>query len=279
MAARGKLVESRIENKHPELIEMVRTYNNEALQGRNFLSNKLKEIAKGSNILEVGGGSLALAVQLASEGYEVTVIEPVGAGFQPLHFILSEYLKISNESDFPMKFFDTDLESFSSNQVFSMAFSINVFEHVENIETAISHLSKLKWKSFYIYCPNYDFPFEPHFNKFLYRRRNSAFYLPFNKIKNSSKNSNQDLYSSINFITYKHLKRVCLDNMLTLIPNKRVSLDLIERNSIDCCLRERHQFLAKVATFLNRTRLHHFLRFLPLSVSPLIDVKLINLRI
>jgi 2-polyprenyl-3-methyl-5-hydroxy-6-metoxy-1,4-benzoquinol methylase len=81
MTRRGKLAEGLILSERPELIDLFFTYQNEAIAARKFLDSNLNKLNSGAQILEVGGGILALAVQLASEGFMVTTVEPVGEGF------------------------------------------------------------------------------------------------------------------------------------------------------------------------------------------------------
>jgi hypothetical protein len=35
-----------------------------------------------------------------------------------------------------------------------------------------------KGSKYRFFCPNYDFPYEPHFGKMLWKRKRGSFYLP-----------------------------------------------------------------------------------------------------
>ena len=56
MTHRGKIAESLIALKRPELIDLFLTYQNEAMAARKFLESSLIELDSGAEILEVGGG-------------------------------------------------------------------------------------------------------------------------------------------------------------------------------------------------------------------------------
>ena len=94
MTRRGKIAENMIALERPELIDLFLIYQNEAVAARKFLESSLIELDSGAEVLEVGGGILALAIQLASEGFKVTSVEPVGEGFSGCSFIMSIFSKI-----------------------------------------------------------------------------------------------------------------------------------------------------------------------------------------
>ena len=64
-----------------------------------------------------------------------------------------------------MKLFHGDFNEFNQEKDFDLIYSFNVFEHLKNqnkyIDT-MNNLLSLNGKSL-IFCPNYDFPYEPHF--------------------------------------------------------------------------------------------------------------------
>jgi SAM-dependent methyltransferase len=62
----------------------------------------------------------------------------------------------------------TTLEKFTTDAKFDFIFSMNVLEHTDDIKqhiTSCMNLLKDDHSLLFIQCPNYTFPFEPHFYK------------------------------------------------------------------------------------------------------------------
>src|SRR3546814_21121737 len=61
---------------------------------------------------------------------------------------------------------DIAAEALAECDSFDFAFSINVMEHVNDVEQVIINVfNSLKENAYYDFtCPNYLFPYEPHFN-------------------------------------------------------------------------------------------------------------------
>ena len=117
---------------------------------------------KNKKILEVGGGIHLLTRYIHDLGYDITSIEPGGFA----EYIDNLRVKLIDKTD--LKIFTTSLEKFQTKQKFDFIFSMNVLEHTDNIEEHIRCCIKLLKdvnSILFIQCPNYAFPFEPHFYK------------------------------------------------------------------------------------------------------------------
>jgi hypothetical protein len=101
MIRRGKIAKDLIALERPELADLFLTYQNEAVAARKLRESSLIELDSGAEILEVGGGVLALAIQLASEGFKVTTVEPVGEGFSGISFMMTIFLEITETQSTP----------------------------------------------------------------------------------------------------------------------------------------------------------------------------------
>ena len=127
-----------------------------------------KNLNKKHKILEIGGGLHFLSNYLSFLGHSVTSIEPGGFGSY-IDIMRKKTLEISKDK---FEIITSDLENFSEknpNNLFDFIFSINVLEHVKDIKIHLKKsISLLKDKDsrMYVRCPNYLFPFEPHFYKF-----------------------------------------------------------------------------------------------------------------
>ena len=67
--------------RFPKLLDQFDLYAREAAFGRELIDADLRRVPSGAAVLEVGAGSLLLAVGLAVEGFRVAAIEPTDAGF------------------------------------------------------------------------------------------------------------------------------------------------------------------------------------------------------
>ena len=279
MLARSDALESLISLKFPDLVKSARTYNNEAIQARRLLANDIASLPKGARVLEVGAGSLALSLQLASEGFAVTAVEPVGSGFSPMRIFIEEYLHMAGDMGMNIDFHDSKIEDFNSSERYDYGFCINVLEHVNDPARVINHVMSLDITKFRIYFPNYNFPYEPHFGKFLWERKNGAFYLPLSRAKNSNLVDEHGMYNSINYVTYKKVMSICSDSGINAILNKNVNEELLRRALNDPILESRHRMLANFAKVFNKLHLAKVFKILPLRVSPLIDITLARPRL
>jgi len=129
-----------------------------------------------------------------------------------------------------------------------------------------------------ILCPNYDFPYEPHFSRFIFRRKNGAF---FGTYKNLTKAENIDigtleLYESLNFISYKKLLSYLVANNIRYETNKIVFYEIILRSLNDPMLANRHKMLYRLVILLNTFKLIKLIKLFPFRFAPVIDIKLIK---
>ena len=161
-------------------------------------------------ILEVGGG-IHLLTSFLSQNYNVTSIEP--GGFTGFTDELRS--KIINKNK--LNVHTTTLENLNTKDKFDFIFSMNVLEHTQDIsshlETCVKYL-KDKNSVIFMQCPNYSFPFEPHFYEFFvpffpkftfkYLRKKSL-------IKQLGKEKYNNILNNLNFdCTYFKLKRLNL---------------------------------------------------------------------
>ena len=156
-----------------------------------------------SKILEVGGG-IHLLTNYLKKFYDVTSVEPgsYADGYaNNIDVLREQILKFDNS-----KIYTTKLENFSTNEKFDFIFSMNVLEHTDDIQKHIHCCTKLlrnKDSILYIECPNYSFPYEPHFREF---------FIPnfpkftFNKIKKKKlikKFGEQKYYNILKSLNFK----------------------------------------------------------------------------
>jgi len=115
-----------------------------------------------SSVLEVGSGPGILINEFKTFFPKISFegIDPNINGFHKLKRV-SEKLK----KDYNIKILDSNVEKYRENKKFDLIFSVNVFEHVSDQSLYLSNTQEALKKNGFniILCPNYDFPYEPHF--------------------------------------------------------------------------------------------------------------------
>jgi SAM-dependent methyltransferase len=282
MIRRGKIAECLIAAERPELIDLFLTYQNEAIAAREFLESNLSKLNSGAQILEVGGGILALAVQLASEGFTVTTVEPVGEGFTGISYIMKVFSEIAQSENLKFNLIESPIEDFECDHKFDFIFSINVMEHLKDPYSVLIQMSSaLEFGGKYrFFCPNYDFPYEPHFGKWIFSRKNTAFHLK-PKIANESKIDLIDsngLYLSINYLTQRKIKSFLTKHKLVFQSNTNAFYEILIRSLRDSGLQERHRVLYKTVLIINQIGLLRLARLFPVNFQPIIDMTILKVK-
>lgn len=278
MISRSKIIEEIIRTEKPDLLEAFYTYENESRFARKLIDNNLQNLSKDSELMEVGAGSLSLATQLASEGYKITAIEPAARGFSTIEYILQKYLEQAKNENISFIFINKEVEFCDFDHRFEFIYSINVMEHLGDPYKVIIDLCQNLTNSgkYQFYCPNYSFPYEPHFKKFIFRYKNGNFFLTKQRVKNIiSKNPNhEDILNSLNYITYTKIFESVKNSDLLLVPNKFTIKNLINRAIDDQLLSARHSVLSKIVKLFSRVKLIKILNFIPVEYAPVIDAEI-----
>jgi 2-polyprenyl-3-methyl-5-hydroxy-6-metoxy-1,4-benzoquinol methylase len=278
MVRRGMTVENLVLLERPELHPLFSTYQNEALEARKLLDSNLNKMGPDSEILEVGGGILALTIQLASEGFRVTTVEPVGEGFSNITYLMNMYLRVAEEENINFSFIDSFIEDSQFPNKFDFIFSINVMEHLKNPYSVVVHLMKYLNYSGKIrfFCPNYDFPYEPHFQKWLVTRSNKAFYLPISRAQSKLLDASEwaSVHGSLNFLTLSKLDKFFAHANIKYECNKNALQNLLLRGITDAQLRNRHKLLTFGVMIVVKFRMIKFLNLLPKKFWPVIDIEI-----
>ena len=192
-------------------IKDIKEYYDNAKADAIFCYNTIsKFLNSDKKILEVGGG-IHLLTSFLNLKFDVTSVEP--GGFTGFTDELRN--KIINKNK--LNVHTTTLENFSTNEKFDFIFSMNVLEHAQDISSHLKTCLKLlkdENSVVFIQCPNYSFPFEPHFYEFFLP------FLPkftFEKIKKDrlilqlGKSKYYNIINNLNFeCTYKNIKKTRL---------------------------------------------------------------------
>ena len=123
------------------------------------------------------------------------------------------------------------------------------------------------------FCPNYDFPYEPHFGKWMFLRRNGAFYLSASRasISNVGQTDSSGLYRSINFLTERKIRIFLIQNNLRYEVDQNAFYSVLNRSLFDTELQNRHTRLYRIVLTIQKFNLLHTARYFPKRFQPVID--------
>jgi len=269
-------IRQHVEEKSPELLPLLDVYLDEARFGRRYIANNLAALAKGATVLEVGAGSLLLSCQLVREGFSVVALEPLGNGFthfEKLRCLILERAKISNCMP---ELLDQRVEEFSEKDCFDFVFSINVMEHVDDVKAAMINVAtSLRVGSSYRFtCPNYLFPYEPHFNIPTVYSKKITEKLFSNKIsRNNELPDPKGTWKSLNWITVAQIKKIVSQMPeLEVRFSRKLLASTLQRMETDKRFASRRPPWVRFLILKSlKLRVHHLVGLIPAEVQPIID--------
>ena len=226
-----------------------------------------KYLDKDKKILEVGSG-IHLLTSFLHQDYDITSIEPGGfTGF-------TDELRNKILDQHKLKVHTTTVENFTTDSKFDFIFSMNVLEHTDDIKQHIiscMNLLKDEHSLLFIQCPNYTFPFEPHFYKwFIPFFPNFTFATMRRKklMKELGKDRYENILNNLNFdCTFFKIKK--LNFSIKFIHPLR---DIFNRIDQDSVFRERLlknllvRICYRIIIFLRIKKIITY--FFPISLTP-----------
>jgi SAM-dependent methyltransferase len=269
-------IRSHVDAHAPEIRPLFDTMAAEARFAHDWLSDDLARLPAGAALLEVGGGVFLLSCQLAAEGFDITAIEPTGEGFgefKQLGDIVLE-LAAAKPTIAPCK-----AEDFISEKAFDFAFSLNVMEHIDLPDEAIERVSDVlkPGASYRFLCPNYLFPYEPHFNiPTLFTKKLTRRLMRHRIEGNTYLDDPNGLWRSLNWITVPKVKRFAAkDATLTSHFNRAMLVWMLERALKDKEFAGRRaKWMVTAIRTAVTLRLHHLAGYVPAVLQPIMDVRL-----
>ena len=260
----------------PKLLPLFEAYASEAAFGRRYLAEELCRLEPGACVLEVGAGSMLLSCQLVREGYRVTALEPIGSGFSHFDKMREIIMEQARSEGCLPEVLSIPGEALDVRQAYDLAFSVNVMEHVDHVEKVISNVSaSLKPGATYRFtCPNYLFPYEPHFGiPTLFSKRLTEKVMKKSIFNDIRMNDAEGLWKSLNWITVPQIRR-----HMRHVADCSVRFDgallaaTLERVLSDPAFFARHsQVIRTVAAGVVGLRIHRLLARFPAACQPMID--------
>jgi len=214
----------------------------EARQTLSLLENL--ELPENGSVLEVGAGMGIASTALSFFGFQVTSLEPGGVGFE-INKSTSEHISMTVGTKVTLVADSAEEVKFIKGTKFDLIISNNVLEHVQNVEKSlINLLGYLSPSGVMVHsCPNYTFPFEPHFGIPL---------VPFCPIRTSvflsSRIRKSGVWKSLNFVTARQVRRIFSRSDFVVQFKKGTMLKSIVRLNDDAEFNSRHAVLGRIAS-------------------------------
>lgn len=229
----------------------------------------------GLRCLEVGSGSGMLLARLGDRfpQHSWEGIEPLGQGFSRFGSSLDLV-----ESKFALKIHHTTFEDFETTERFDFIFSLNVVEHVDSWRDCLAKMHALLRPGGVaaVLCPNYSFPYEPHYalpvilTKDLTRRvfrRSIARY--------DAKNDTGELWTSLNFIKKRTVIAFCRERGIPLSFDETIMTRMVDKLWTDDAFAARQRVLGAPAKLLHRLGVTRLVEAFPLNLlSPYVKILL-----
>lgn len=272
-------MQAHVAQQAPELLPVFADYLGEARFGMDLLATDLDTLPAGATILEVGAGSHLLSCWLQHLGYRVIAVEPIGSGFSHLDRLREIVLDLAAENGYRPELHALQAETLNMESVADFAFSINVMEHVGNVGTVLCRVhAALKPGACYRFtCPNYIFPYEPHFNLPTLGGRRLTEWVLGHWIFNSCRVADpRGTWASLNWINVLGVRQACHALLNCKLEFSPAAWQLqIHRALADTGFQQRRShFIRTLFGILEKLGLSALLMRIPLLLLPVMDCRI-----
>ena len=207
-----------------------------------------------SSVLEIGSGTGILLNELKEHFPNITFsgIDPNVSGFHNLKKITNNL----NNDGHNIVVENTDVEKFKSDKKFDLIFSVNVFEHVsDQLQYLIKTHNLLNKDGLnIILCPNYDFPYEPHFVIPIIINKKITKFIFNSKITNFEiKENEKGLWDGLSFLGRKKIESILKKNNYNYFLDDSIKIRMLDRLNSDKAFKKRQGIagtLAKISKLL-----------------------------
>lgn len=236
----------------------------EAEFGYRYVKDYCEQLEPGCRVLEIGCGSGILLAMLSSEFKSLTFkgIEPFGDGFSSL-LRLNEAVRNSG-----VHIDQIGYEEYDSTESFDLIFCVNVFEHVEDWQHFLRQVTGMLGDTgkLLILCPNYGFPYEPHFKIPVVVNKGITYKLFKKHIQNFEvSDDSAGLWQSLNFVkkrqVFNYLNQSPETTNLIGLDDTGIIDKMISRIDDDAEFAKRQRVLGTIARLLQRTGLLNIVKW------------------
>lgn len=263
----------------PDLLPLFETMSQEALFAWNWLKNDLESLPAGASLLEVGGGIFLLSCHLARQGFDITTVDPLGDGFSEFGKLRDCIMQVARASGAVPSVVEAPIESFISDKRFDFALSVNVMEHVTDPQEAMKRVFNVlkPGASYRFFCPNYIFPYEPHFNiPTLFSKKLTEKFLGKKIFDNRRLSDPRGIWRSLNWITTFDVSRYAQGQGWQRMDLRRDTLvEMFERVVTDTAFSQRRSDrLVAIIHWLVDRKIHRLVKWFPVFFHPVMDCRL-----
>jgi len=222
---------------------------------------------RGQRALEVGAGICLFSVFLKREGFNIVALEPAMAGYEIFAACKRVILQHFAEVDLELLEIPAGELDPRRHGAFDLIFSNNVIEHIPDWRAALAAmLSVLKPGAQMRHaCPNYLFPYEPHYAIPILK-----WYPQLSRRVFAAKiDPNPDIWDSLNFLSYCEIRRFASQHQVSVAFEPGLLYRALMRLDSDPMFRQRHAGGMTRLTFaaLKHSGLIHLLRCLPAACT------------
>lgn len=272
-------IRQRVVADAPQLASLFDVMAGEARFARWWLTDELELLPRNASVLEVGGGSFLLACQLAREGYSITSIEPMGTGFDELGQLGQIVLEAASRECSPPRVVRCRAEDFTATDQVDFAFSVNVMEHVDSPEAVICRVAESlpKGGAYRFLCPNYLFPYEPHFNlPTLGTKKLTERMLRARIMADTRTGDPVGVWNSLNWITVPSVRRIAAKHPSLAVDFRRGTLEaMLERSIHDPeFARRRSPWMVSLVRAMKATGILRCTSLVPATIQPMMDARI-----
>lgn len=201
------------------------------------LDPDIRALPPAARVLEIGCGAGILLTLLRQSNPHVTLtgIEPFAEGFETMEGVLHHARSLGAEIE------RSAYEDFQAPAGYDLVYMVNVLEHLPDWRHFLDTLPRFLAPGgrCLILCPNYDFPYEPHFNVPVIRSKPTTERLFQKRIKFVEDTYRvHGLWSSLNFVKLSEIKRHLSGSSLRLNVRHEVTDRMIDRFGTDPVFRK-----------------------------------------
>lgn len=254
----------------------LKIYVSEAAFFERVLMRQIHSLNQGSHVVEIGAGIGALALRIASHGFEVTAFEPQSAGFSHM-YEMRKHLIGQNPQDISVSFRDEFLDKNTKlEKPADLILAINVIEHVPDIRGLISNALKIKSPqgSMRIICPNYAIPYEPHFEIPTLFLKKITFKVFRKQIERSNLEDPIGFWHDLSWPTQRSLKKLFTEMNLDFEFKREGFSHYINRALGDELFTERKGPIIGKMIWVFAILFQKISSLIPISLIPIIDLNI-----
>jgi SAM-dependent methyltransferase len=196
------------------------------------LAPEIRGLPDGARVLEIGCGAAILITMLRKENPNIQLegIEPLADGFDKTAALLDHFQKLGAQ------IIRTTYENFEPSERYDLVYLVNVLEHLPNWRHFLRTLPRFLKPGgrCLVLCPNYDFPFEPHFGRPVIASKTTMARIFRRRIAHVEETYGvHGLWDSLNFVRFSQIKRHLIGAPFQLKVRHEVSDRMIARFSYD----------------------------------------------